>query len=189
MYALTGNTEGAVQILDELRVASKHAYVPPVAFAVLFAGLGKIDDAFHWLQKAVDERDGFLIHLKTASVFDSLRSDKRFSELLVRVGLHRDPGLDVLHPSAEPAIPRSRSKLRQIRHPSLPRSPFSIKLALGIFAAAAAAIVVYSALPPIKNWIWPPKQIIAIQPFKTIGWRSRVAPSCGGHQEKRYLLE
>ncbi len=179
MYALTGNTEGAVQILDELRVASKYAYVPPVAFAVLFAGLGKIDDAFHWLQKAVDERDGFLIHLKTASVFDSLRSDKRFSELLVRVGLHRDPGLDVLHPSAEPAIPRSRSKLRQIRHPAIPHSPFSIKLALGIFAAAAAAIVAYSALPHIKNWIWPPKQIIAIQPFKTLG----------GDPESRLLAE
>ena len=60
MYALTGNTEGAVEILDELRAASKHAYVPPVAFAVVYAGLGKIDDAFHWLEKAVEQRDGFL---------------------------------------------------------------------------------------------------------------------------------
>ena len=101
MYALTGNTEGAIEILRELRDESKHTYVPPVAFAIVYAGLGKIDDAFHWLKKAADERDGFLIHLKIASVFDSLRSDERFSEILAQVGLQGDPGLEVLHPPAD----------------------------------------------------------------------------------------
>jgi hypothetical protein len=74
-----------------LRDASKHAYVPPVAFAIVYAGLGKIDDAFYWLEKAANERDGFLIYLKIASVFDNLRSDRRFSEMFNRVGLQGDP--------------------------------------------------------------------------------------------------
>ena len=72
--------------------------MPPVAFAIVYAGLGKLDDAFHWLEKAVDERDGLLIYLKVGSAFDNLRSDPRFPAFLARVGLQGDPGLDVPHP-------------------------------------------------------------------------------------------
>ncbi len=99
--ALAGKTEEAVEILHELRAASKDGYVPPVAFAFVCAGLGKIDDAFHWLEKAVDERDGLLIYLKVGSAFDGLRLDRRFSEILARVGLRGDPALEVLHPPAD----------------------------------------------------------------------------------------
>ena len=165
MYALTGNAKGAIKVLRELRAESKHAYVPPVAFAIVYAGLGKIDDAFHWLNRAVKERDGFLIHLKIASVFDSLRSDRRFSEILAQVGLEGDPGLDVLHP---PADIQSGLASRPMRALSPPRSFFT-KPVLGAVAAAAGAIVVYFAAPHIKNRVWPPKQILAIQPFKTLG--------------------
>src|ERR1700693_4870239 len=83
---------------------------PPVAFAFVYSGLGKIDDAFHWLEKAVDERDGLLIYLKVGSAFDGLRSDRRFSEVLARVGLQGDPGLAVLHPSLNPS-PNNSPKL------------------------------------------------------------------------------
>src|SRR6266853_5629478 len=102
VYALSGKTEAAVEILNDLHAASKHQYVPPVAFAFVYSGLGKIDDAFHWLEKAVDERDGLLIYLKVGSAFDGVRSDRRFSEVLARVGLQGDPELNVLHPSPKP---------------------------------------------------------------------------------------
>jgi TolB-like protein/Tfp pilus assembly protein PilF len=179
MYALAGETEGAVEILHELRAVSKHAYVPPVAFAAVYAGLGKIDDAFHWLEKAADERDGMLIYLKIASVFDSLRSDRRFSEMLDRVGLQGDPRLGVLHPPAELTISHSGSAREEIHSPPPPRSPNATKLVLGAFAAVAAVVAGYVALPRIKDWISPPKQILAIQPFKTLG----------GDPESRRLAE
>lgn len=102
--ALAGKTDDAIKILAELRTASAHGYVPPVALAFVYAGLGKIDDAFDWLDKAVDERDGLLIYLKVGSAFEVLRSDPRFSVLLTRVGLQGDPGLDVVHPPAKPTI-------------------------------------------------------------------------------------
>ena len=79
MYATAGKTDEAVGILNELRAAAAHQYVPPVALAVVYAGLAKTDEAFHWLTKAVEERDGLLIYLKVGSIFDSLRSDPRFS--------------------------------------------------------------------------------------------------------------
>jgi TolB-like protein/Flp pilus assembly protein TadD len=155
-YALDGQTEEALKVLQELRIASTHTYVPPVAFAILYAGLGKIDDAFHWLEKAADQRDGLLIYLKVGSSFDNLRSDPRFSEILTRVGLQGDPGLKVTHPGPkepEPAPP--------VRRPR--RSQLSAKLLLG----AALAIMAYFVIQHERHS--GTKTILAIQTFKTIG--------------------
>ncbi len=151
--ALAGKTEEAVEILDELRAASTRGYVPPVALAFVYAGLGKIDDAFHWLDKAADERDGLLIYLKVGSAFDKLRSDPRFSGMLTRVGLQGDPTLNVLHPPPVPVPPTP-----------LPRQPFLVKLLLGTILAV---IVAYVGLH-IRQWMWQPRRM-AIQPFKTLG--------------------
>src|SRR4029077_9049334 len=168
MYALSGRTKEAVEILNDLRAGSKHQYVPPVAFAFVYSGLGKIDDAFHWLEKAVDERDGLLIYLKVGSAFDGLRSDRRFSEVLARVGLQGGPGLAVLHPS--PKLPEPGPKLVQQpdRPPPTPSPPwpFPAKLLLGIVAAIVAAIAAYIGIQSIQK---PPKLILAIQPFKILG--------------------
>jgi TolB-like protein/Tfp pilus assembly protein PilF len=154
VYATAGKTDEAVEVLNELRAAAANQYVPPVAFAVVYAGLGKIDDAFHWLTKAVEERDGLLIYLKVGSVFDSLRSDPRFSAILTQVGLQRDPGLEVVHPPPEP-----------VQKPSKPPRPFFSRLLLGI----AAAIVAFVGIPRVIEVLWPPTTILAIQPFKTLG--------------------
>ncbi len=169
MYGLAGKPEKTVEILNELHAKAKHTYVPPVAFAAVYAGLGKIDDAFLWLEKAIEDRDGFLIHLKIASVFDSLRSDKRFSDILARVGLPGDTGLDVVHPPADSKIFHWRSRAQRIRRVAPSRLSSSAKPVLGVIAALAAVIAAYISFPHLKNWIWPPKQILAIQPFKTIG--------------------
>ncbi len=52
MYALAGKTEGAFEILHDLAAVSKNAIMcQPVAFAAVYAGLGKTDEAFHWLDE------------------------------------------------------------------------------------------------------------------------------------------
>jgi TolB-like protein/tetratricopeptide (TPR) repeat protein len=153
--ALAGKTEDAVQILNELRAASTRGYVPPVAFAFVYAGLGKIDDAFHWLEKAADERDGLLIYLKVGSAFDILRSDPRFSVVLTRVGLQGDPGLNVIHPSPKP---------EPVPLPPAPKtSKFLVKLLL---FSILGAIVVYVGDRIIEK---QSRTLLAIQPFKTLG--------------------
>jgi TolB-like protein/Tfp pilus assembly protein PilF len=158
VYASAGKTEDAVQILNELFATAKNRYVPPVAFAVVYAGLGKNDDAFHWLTKAVEERDGLLIYLKVGSVFDTLRSDPRFSSILTQVGLQRDSGLDVVHPLPK-AIPPT---------PPTPRSLLQ-KLLLGIAAAIFVVIIASVVIPRVIELLWPSRTILAIQPFKTLG--------------------
>ena len=158
IYAAAGKTENAVEILNELFATAKKHFVPPVAFAVVYAGLGKTDDAFHWLGKAVEERDGLLIYLKVGSVFDSLRSDPRFSSILTQVGLQRDSGLEVVHPPPEPIPP-----------PPPPPRPLLPKLLLGIAAAIFAVIVASVGIPRVIELLWPSRTVLAIQPFKTIG--------------------
>jgi hypothetical protein len=57
------------------------------AVALTYAVLGDKDESFRWLEKAYTERSSFMTALKYWSVFDPLRSDPRFAELLRRAGL------------------------------------------------------------------------------------------------------
>jgi len=60
---------------------------PVFAMAFTYASLGDKDHAFAWLDKAVDQRNWCIIYLKNDPVWDPLRSDPRFKQLLQRVGL------------------------------------------------------------------------------------------------------
>ena len=42
-----------------------------------------------WLNKAYDDRDALLVFLQVEPLFDGLRSDARFDQLLRRVGLRQ----------------------------------------------------------------------------------------------------
>jgi hypothetical protein len=55
--------------------------------AALYAELGDKDQAFRWLNSAYQERDSWLVGLKTNFQLDPIRSDPRFAELVRKVGL------------------------------------------------------------------------------------------------------
>jgi len=86
-YASSNRRGEALKILDELKEMSGQAYVPPYDLAVLYTGLGEKDRAIEQLKKAYQDRTGMLIHLKVEPLFDPLRSDPRFVELLRSMGL------------------------------------------------------------------------------------------------------
>jgi serine/threonine-protein kinase len=86
-YALSGKNQEARQVIESLKQRSKQSYISPVTVAVIYGGLGENDEAFEWLEKAYREQDSLLVLLKVEPMFDSLRSDPRFTELLRRVGL------------------------------------------------------------------------------------------------------
>ena len=73
--------------LDYLKEKSKQAYVSPRSIAAIHGQLGEMDQAFEWLERAYEERDGILVYLNTAPFFDSLRDDPRFQDLLLRMNL------------------------------------------------------------------------------------------------------
>jgi len=86
-YALSGRKSDAQRVLNELKAKSNQEYVPAFYFAPIYAGLGEQDQALEWLQKAYEERSGWLVFLKINPVFDGLHGDPRFLALLQKVGL------------------------------------------------------------------------------------------------------
>jgi TolB-like protein/Tfp pilus assembly protein PilF len=69
-----------------LKERSKQSYVAPATIATIYARLGDKESAFTWLEKAQRERTG-LFFIKVEPVFDPMRSDPRFRDLLHRAGL------------------------------------------------------------------------------------------------------
>ncbi|MBA4185906.1 MAG: hypothetical protein H0X49_18150, partial [Acidobacteria bacterium] len=68
--------------------AKRGEYVPAMNYALAYTRLADKEQAFAWLAKAEQERNGRLIYeIKLDPIYDSLRSDPRFQDLLRRVGL------------------------------------------------------------------------------------------------------
>ena len=87
-YAMAGEKSKAVKILEELTDMSRLRYVSPFDIAVVHAGLGDRDAAFECLEGAYQQRVFRIIEL-TFPMFDDLRSDRRWVDLVQRVGLSR----------------------------------------------------------------------------------------------------
>ena len=62
-------------------------YVPAMLLATLYTRLEERDKAFYWFNKAFEDRNGGLAFIKVSPLYDSIRSDPRFQELMRRVGL------------------------------------------------------------------------------------------------------
>jgi TolB-like protein/Flp pilus assembly protein TadD len=86
-YAVSGRRAEAQKVLDELREESKQKYVPAYLIAEIYVGMGDKDRAFEWLERAYQQREGYLVLIKVTPRLDSLRSDPRFQHLVHRIGL------------------------------------------------------------------------------------------------------
>jgi serine/threonine protein kinase/TolB-like protein/Tfp pilus assembly protein PilF len=75
------------EYLSQLTRESKERYIPQTAIAAVQTRLGRNDQALDTLAKAIEEKDVGLVELKVEPVFEPLRSNSKFSELLRRVGL------------------------------------------------------------------------------------------------------
>ena len=80
--ALSGNAVESRALLDRFHTMAARAYVPPTSFAWIHLGLGVIDEAIAWMDKAIDARDHMMTPIKTYPFLDPFRSDPRY--LLLR---------------------------------------------------------------------------------------------------------
>ncbi len=88
-YARAGDVEQSRRILADLGERSKRESVPLSYLAVAYASIGEKDTAFILLDRACASREPRLISLKVDPIFDPLRDDPRFKDLLRRVGLEQ----------------------------------------------------------------------------------------------------
>jgi tetratricopeptide (TPR) repeat protein len=85
--ARRGRMNEAHAVLEELNARAKRRYVSPVAQAQLYVTLGERDRAFEWMDRAYEDRRGWLAYLKIEPMLDGVRDDPRFNRLLQRLRL------------------------------------------------------------------------------------------------------
>lgn len=81
-YALSGKQSEARKILAGMLARSERGYFSPASIGSVYSALGDRDQAIEWYLKAAEQRDQFIIALKTSFLYDPVRSDPRFSDLI-----------------------------------------------------------------------------------------------------------
>ncbi len=87
VYGRMGQMDKARAELRKLEAMNLTSPQDPVAMAVAYIGVGNNEAALSSLEKAYAQRSNLLTALKVEPVYDPLRPDPRFQELLRRVGL------------------------------------------------------------------------------------------------------
>ena len=83
--ARAGKRREAEAMLTELETRRAHEYVSPVALATLHIGLGQVEPALDWAERAYEERRGWLAYLDVNPLVDPLRGHPRFEALAGRM--------------------------------------------------------------------------------------------------------
>lgn len=82
-----GRMQEAQQALRTLMELNRRQPLDPIVIVQAYVGVGDNDRALEWLEKAYAQRSNGLTALKVDAVYDPLRGDPRFQDLLRRVGL------------------------------------------------------------------------------------------------------
>jgi eukaryotic-like serine/threonine-protein kinase len=80
--ALEGRREDAIRTIAELTEVSRNRYVSPTYIATILIELGERDQAFEWLRRGVEDRSYDIVYLGVDPLFDAVRDDPRFQDLL-----------------------------------------------------------------------------------------------------------
>lgn len=88
--AAAGDHDGAIQILDELCEVTRSRYVSAFEVALIYAALDEVDAAFEWLDRAYEERSGWLPYANVEPRLALLRQDARFERFLERIAFRKE---------------------------------------------------------------------------------------------------
>jgi len=86
-YAKSQKKHEANKMLDELNELSKQQYVSAYEVATIYVALGNNEQAFQLLEEAYGEHSFHLVYLNVSPQFKPIRSDRRFQDLVQRIGL------------------------------------------------------------------------------------------------------
>jgi tetratricopeptide (TPR) repeat protein len=88
-YAVSGKLAEAENTLRKFDELTRHKYVTPFQKALIYAGLGKKEEALKFLEKAYGERSLQPVSLRWDPRLNGLRGDPRFQDFMRRTGLLR----------------------------------------------------------------------------------------------------
>jgi serine/threonine-protein kinase len=83
--ASLGDTEEAERLLGELEARAREDWISPMSRGVVYAALGRFDDALAALEQSVDERECWVVGLAVEPAWDILRGHPRFEALIAKI--------------------------------------------------------------------------------------------------------
>lgn len=88
-YAISGNTTEAHRLIDSLTELASRVYVDSYYLASVYAALGRNEEAIALLGRARVERSCWMSRLRVDPIFDSLRENQNFRNILTSIGAER----------------------------------------------------------------------------------------------------
>jgi eukaryotic-like serine/threonine-protein kinase len=85
-FGVMGNRDEAEKTVRAMTELSKRRFISEYDFATAYSGWDK-EATMRWLEKAYRGRVGLLVYARVDSVWDDLRPDPRFQDLLEKVGI------------------------------------------------------------------------------------------------------
>ena len=84
--AAAGRDSDALETVEKLKRLRTESYSSALPIAEVYASLGDLDQAFEWIDTAVEERAGLIGNIKHPVIFAPLRKDPRYDALVRRIG-------------------------------------------------------------------------------------------------------
>jgi len=81
-YALAGRRDDALIVLNDCQLRRRQEYFSAALLASLYMRLGDMDNSYKWAETAYEERDAILVFLSTFPLWDALRDDPGFQDIL-----------------------------------------------------------------------------------------------------------
>ena len=85
VYGRAGRQPEALAIAQQLERRRTTEYVPALMIANVYVGTGDWDSAIRWMDVAFNEREPQLAQISSFPIYDPIRSDPRFQDLLRRM--------------------------------------------------------------------------------------------------------
>ncbi|HEX8174168.1 MAG TPA: protein kinase [Pyrinomonadaceae bacterium] len=87
IYALSGRLGDARWVAGRLEQLSQNRHVPAYTIAAIYSAIGDRNQAFVWLNKATEQRSSQMLLIRLDPIFDKVRSDPRYAQLLKSINL------------------------------------------------------------------------------------------------------
>jgi len=81
-YVLAGREADAIRLLNDMEARRVGRYISPLGIAMIATTLGDVERGLRWLKVAVEEHDGWMAFLPSASYLKPLRSHPGFAEAM-----------------------------------------------------------------------------------------------------------
>ena len=186
VYAAAGRMADAVRVADTMAARSRKEYVKPMFLFYANAAAERYDQAFHYLEISVNERDPWLAWIGTERKLRVLHDNPRFIELLHRTNKTIENGkVRILDTSLEDFTSTWRSEAdtspeseihstKEHRPSLLQRHKWKFAAAgvfvvaiLGAYATGFLTVNISSATAPLMHAIkGEPVRSIAVLPFE-----------------------